>query len=193
MGISIEKVGRRSYLVGNTFAIKDRIKNAGGHWDGDKRAWWVSSAEKALELAGHPSASGGGGESAPAGGVGLGDGDRVAGKATYKGKSYLLVWEGTTSRGQAAKLAFSDGSKVFWANGGEYQVTKHYEVQRDRRSGRDEYMTFGVLKRLREKYKRARAQGNDDGIANGQRYECPECGERVTRGVGSCWETGGAH
>lgn len=190
--IQIEQVGRRFYLVGNTFAIKDQIKAAGGHWDGDKRAWWVSKAEKALEIVGHPSAApAASGEAQKPAPGGLTDGDKVEGKATYKGKPYILVWEGRTSRGQAAKLAFSDGSKVFWANAGEYQITKRYEVREYR--GRSEPMTFGRLKALREKYSRARAQGNEDGIANGQRYECPECGEYVTRGQGSCWETGCAH
>lgn len=192
MTIAIEKVGRRNYLVGNTFAIKDRIKAAGGHWDGEKRAWWVSNAEKALEIVGHPSSTPSeDGEATKPSPGGLTDEDRIEGKATYKGKPYLLVWEGITSRGQAAKLAFTDGSKMFWASAGEYQVTKRYDAREYR--GRPEPMTFGTLKRLRAKFARARAEGNEDGIAKGQRYECPECGDYVTRGQGSCWETGAAH
>lgn len=192
MGISIEKAGRRHYLVGDTFAIKDRIKAAGGHWDGDKRAWWIGNAEKALEVAGHSSSASSERQAPPT--SQLAEDDKIAGKASYKGREYIMVWEGTTSRGQACKLAFADGSKVFWAGAGEYQVTKRYEARRSSYRGRhDEPMTFGRLKALRAKYARARAEGNDDGVPNGQRYECEECGEYVTRGVGSCWETGCAH
>lgn len=192
MGITVEKVGRRHYLLGDTYGIKDRIKAAGGHWDGDRRAWWVAKVEAAVELTGHPSAATSEAEKAEAQrAAGLQDADKIAGKARYKGKEYLLVWEGTTSRGQAAKLAFSDGSKVFWANGGEYEVTKRYEAREYR--GRSEPMTFGKLKGLRGKFQRAREQGHDDGVCTGQRYECPECGDYAIRGQGTCWETGAAH
>jgi hypothetical protein len=128
-------------------------------------------------------------DKAPA--VELRDEDKIAGKARYKGKEYVMVWEGTTSRGQAAKLSFSDGSKVFWANAGEYEVVKRYEAREYR--GRTEPMTFGKLKSLRAKFQCAKAEGYDDGRPNGSRYECEECGEIVTRGQGSCWETGAAH
>ena len=30
-------------------------------------------------------------------------------------------------------------------------------------------------------------------MREGRRYECEECGEYVTSGSGSCWETGAAH
>lgn len=47
--ITIERQGQRVYLVGNTFAAKDRIKAIGGHWDGERRAWWLG-AKKAAEV-----------------------------------------------------------------------------------------------------------------------------------------------
>lgn len=36
--------------------------------------------------------------------------------ATYKGKTYRLMWEGKTKFGDKAKLAFLDGSKEFWVD-----------------------------------------------------------------------------
>lgn len=36
--------------------------------------------------------------------------------ATYKGKTYRLMWEGKTKYGDKAKLAFLDGSKEFWVD-----------------------------------------------------------------------------
>lgn len=47
MSITIECVGQRVYFCGNTFAIKDKIKSIGGHWDGERKQWWVGSAKKA--------------------------------------------------------------------------------------------------------------------------------------------------
>lgn len=38
MNIELKEEGKRVYLLGNTFAIKDRLKEAGGHW-GD----WLDS------------------------------------------------------------------------------------------------------------------------------------------------------
>lgn len=41
--IKIERQGQRVYFMGDTFRAKDRIKSMGGHWDGDRRAWWVGA------------------------------------------------------------------------------------------------------------------------------------------------------
>lgn len=46
MGITIEKQGARVYLLGDTFAHKDAIKGIGGHWDGERRAWWVGAKKE---------------------------------------------------------------------------------------------------------------------------------------------------
>lgn len=191
MAISVQHEGRRFYLVGNTFPIKDQLRSCGAKWDADRRAWWTSKLDVAERFAGaEPAASS---DAAPDSRPSdtLTDDSRIAGKATYKGKPYILVWEGETRRGRACKLAFSDGSKVFWADAADVQVTKRYDSREYR--GRVEHMTFGRLARLREKFARARGQGYEDGICDGQTYECPECGERVVRGHGSCWETGCAH
>lgn len=48
MAITIQRDGQRVYLIGDTYAAKDKIKSIGGHWDGDRRAWWVG-AKKAAE------------------------------------------------------------------------------------------------------------------------------------------------
>lgn len=172
-GITVERIGRRSYLRGNTYPIKDQLKSAGAHWDGEQRAWWIGDHGKAEELA----AKGAGGPQA--GGEERGNGasdkltadSKIAGKARYQGREYLLVWEGQTRKGFAAKLAFSDGSKIFWASQGEYQVTKRYE---ERTEGHGRYqrtrggMTFGRLQELceefAEKRKEEKALGAKDGM-----------------------------
>ena len=200
-GITIQSAGRRHYLVGNTYPIKDKLRRAGCKWDGDRKAWWTGKLDVAEELLGSaPSSSGASDvahDSRPESDR-LTDDSRIAGKAAYKGRPYLLVWEGETRRGRACKLAFADGSKIFWADATEVQVTKRYQPREERgmygrSTGRMVYMTFGRLERLRKDFAAAKSEGNDDGIRNGQRYCCDECGEYVTRGLGSCWETGAAH
>lgn len=155
MCIQIQKDGRRFYLVGNTFAIKDKLRAAGAHWDGDRKAWWTSKIDVAEQFT-----SGSSGEvpSRPEGDT-LTEDSKIAGKATYKGKQYILVWEGETKRGRACKLAFADGSKVFWAEASEVQIVKRYEAREYR--GRIENMTFGRLQRLRAEYSRDRRAGVD--------------------------------
>lgn len=88
--IEIERIGRRSYLRGNTYGIKDALRAAGAHWDAEQRAWWIGSDAKARELAGQASAA------QPAEGQErereqLGDDARLAGKARYRKGLYLLL------------------------------------------------------------------------------------------------------
>lgn len=157
--ITIQSEGRRHYLMGAPFAVKDRLRSAGCKWDADRRAWWTGKRALAEQLAAacsETAAVSGGERTAEA----LRDDDEIAGKARYKGREYLLVWEGPTKRGRAAKLAFNDGSKVFWAAAGEYQITKRYEERQDR-WGRWSGMTFGRLKRLREEHAEAKRTGVD--------------------------------
>ncbi len=95
------------------------------------------------------------------------DDQRILGKATYKGKpGYLILWMGTTSRGEAAKLAFRDGGKIFWADMADVQVDKEYH-DREYRGRMEPGMTFGRLKRLSAEY----AQAKKDGIE-----PCGKCG-----------------
>jgi hypothetical protein len=49
--VTIERTGRRSYLVGNTYDVRLKIKEAGGHWDNDRRAWWMSNHDVAAQIA----------------------------------------------------------------------------------------------------------------------------------------------
>ncbi len=155
-GISLDVQNSRIYLRGNTYPAKDKIKAAGGHWDADERAWWVGKAKltAAQEIAGAVSTS-----SAPQKPESLSDETAIRGKAAYKGKSgYLILWIGTTSRGEAVKLAFRDGSKVFWADKADVVVEKTYQ-DREWRGRTEPGMTFGRLNRLRDEYAAAKKDG----------------------------------
>lgn len=153
--IKIQSEGRRHYILGNTYAIKDQLRSAGCKWDADRKAWWTGKLDVAVGFAGTADAAP---DSRPDGDR-LTDDSRICGKATYKGRGYILVWEGETRRGRACKLGFADGSKVFWADASEVQITKRYDVHEYR--GRSEYMTFGRLNALRERFVEDRKSGID--------------------------------
>ncbi len=85
--------------------------------------------------------------------------------ATYKGKTYKLLYVGKTKFGHKAKLAFLDGSKEFWVASSD--------ISRGGSSG-------------------GSGRSSTTRRAPSGRYECPECGEYVTRGS-QCWETGARH
>ena len=49
--VTVERVGRRSYLRGDTLAVRGMLRDGGCHWDADSRAWWIGSHAAALALA----------------------------------------------------------------------------------------------------------------------------------------------
>jgi hypothetical protein len=56
--VQVTKEGRRYYLSGNTFPIKDKLRAAGAHWDRDRSSWWTSKESAALEFAAEVNAQG---------------------------------------------------------------------------------------------------------------------------------------
>lgn len=158
--IEIQAQGRRYYLVGDTYPIRQELSAAGCHFDREtppasapKGAWWTSKIDVAKRFATSEETKG---EPAPSSARDeqrdekVADDTPVLGRARHKGREYLLLWEGATKRGQAAKLAFTDGSKVFWADAAAVTVTKRYQAREHR--GQRIPMTFGRLQRLREEY-----------------------------------------
>src|SRR4051812_10682709 len=118
MAVSVEKQGQRVYLVGDTYAVRDRIKAMGGHWDGGRRAWWVG-AKKAAEaeaLAASLAAA------PPAPKAGPGDDARLKAKVTYKGRTYYVIAESA----DRCRLTVLDGSVDFWADKSACELVKVY-------------------------------------------------------------------
>lgn len=168
MSITVERIGRRSYLRGNTYPCKDAIRSAGGKWDPDQRAWWIGNDEKAREIAekcgGQPASAQGAeaGAERPAPGTDA----IVAGRCKYQGRTYYLAgrvvrgrthWDDTvdavsTRDGAKFLLHFRDGSKSFWAARAEVQIDKTYQRP----------TTIGKLQRFAQD---ARAAGGAEELA----------------------------
>jgi len=153
-------VARRIYLRGDTYAVKDSIRAIGGHWDADAKAWWCGRGKRteaeaiASQTAAPPAET--------ADRKGDGEATVVAGRATYRGRTYYIVgrtvrgrtqWDDgvaavTTGDGLKVLLAFCDGSKTFWAPRGAVEVAKIY----------DRPQTVGRLARFRRHLQLSRCQ-----------------------------------
>lgn len=84
--------------------------------------------------------------------------------ATYKGRTYKLLYLGKTKFGDKAKLGFMDGSKEFWVDAHLVTTAKAPPAS-----------CPVPLRRKQDK-----------------KYVCDECGDWVLPGT-SCWETGCIH
>ena len=114
--IAIIEESRRLYLSGNTFPIKNQLKDHGAKWDADRRMWWVGIAKRSVIEALLDKATP---KVEAAYSAGLKE-TPVLGTAAYKGRSYFVLWHGTTKRGTVAfRLSFRDGSRDFWADASE--------------------------------------------------------------------------
>lgn len=150
-GITTEVDGRRIYIKGNTYPIKDQIKALGGKWDDGRKAWWIGAAKgAALDALLAP-------EGPP-----REDPDNVivSGKARYKGRSYYV--RGATTREGRSRLRLTslDCSVDFWATLGtgddEASWERTYESAR----------TLGSIRRFMEQQKNPATR----------RGQCSECG-----------------
>jgi len=163
MSIEIRSEGRRHYLIGDTYAIRDMIRSAGGKWDPERKAWWSGKRDVAETIAAKAG-------SAPAAAQSTerqerpppGEDAIVAGRATYKGRTYYVAgrdtsrsrWEQsvthvTTRDGAKVLLYFRDGSKSFWAPCSEVQVVRPYQRPT-------------TIRRLREYAEQAKTHGTDE-------------------------------
>jgi hypothetical protein len=151
MAIATERVGARVYVTGNTYEIRGQLKNAGCHWDGDRKAWWIGAA-KASELESLIAGLG----SAPAAAQSSEQredvsGRPVYGKVEYKGRAYYVI--GISQRTGKLWLTVLDGSINFWAAETACRWTKTYEPREYR--GRREHQTLGGLRRFIERSREA--------------------------------------
>ena len=46
MAVQLKDVGRRTYILGHTYPIRDALRAAGAKWDSDARAWWIGTTKR---------------------------------------------------------------------------------------------------------------------------------------------------
>lgn len=123
--LGTETIGQRIYLTGNTYAVKDALKAAGCHWDGERRQWWIGAAkrEKIANLIAQPLPVAQDVEASRL----EHDRNNILGRAEYDDHSYYLVGRGENERGAWVRLMFRDGSKTFFKPATEVTITKTYQ------------------------------------------------------------------
>jgi hypothetical protein len=153
--LGLERVAGRLYVTGDSFAVKDRLKAAGCHWDCDRRMWWIGAAKasvvEAIVAGGAPPED----ERVP-------DDARVLGRGEYKGRTYYLI--ARTQDGGRFRLTTLDGKVSFWADASACTVTRTYEPRTT--LGHTTHTTLGGLRRFIERQKNPATR----------RGPCSECG-----------------
>lgn len=193
MSITLEKVEKRVYVVGNSFSIKDQLKAEGCHWDAERKQWWIgvgkASAIEAI-IKGDTQAV----VQTPETTSENADSIKVVGKAKYKGKTYYVRWVGQCKNGEyKAHLTTIDAKISFWAacarpheqidgNGDIACVLKTYQSRTVGygRYAHEEHTTLGSLRRFIERQKNPETRIG----------ECTECGHHGPSGQ-RCTECGG--
>jgi hypothetical protein len=146
MSVELVERGARLYVAGDTYAIKDRLKEAGCHWDGERRQWWIGKGKRkeieALLDAPPPS------KAEVAARRLEQDRNHITGRASFNGHDYYVVGDGHNERGGWVRLMFRDGSKTFYKDVSEVEITKSYEKPR----------TLAAL----QEFARQMREGNDE-------------------------------
>lgn len=170
--VALEKVGTRIYLTGDTFPVKDKIKSIGGHWDGDRKAWWVGTAKAADaqklidDLSATPAVETKPTKQDP-------HDIRLTGKGRYKGREYFVgavTRDGTKVR--LLTLPDANGEFLdFWALCSDVEQIKTYQPREVRRGyGRHTetvHTTLGSIASFVAKSRRAESQIKEGHIPEG--------------------------
>lgn len=187
--MTIEKAGRRYYITGDTYSLREPLKSAGCHWDAERRAWWTSKLDVAEQFAATDSPA-----KAPSAEARAEDPDqiRLVGKGRYKGRIYYIRWMGATRKGtRAARLVTLDAKLDFWADLDQVEIVKEYRPREERGqygrpTGRMEYTTLGGIRDYIARMKHDDPQGVGRGVPNGYYMRggqilssgCAECSRR---------------
>lgn len=101
--MKVTKKGKRFFIEGYTYPIKDKLKARGCRWDKDSKSWYTEDVEVARDIRDNP----------PKETVAM-NARVIIAKATYKEREYPVTW----IKGEGMKLVFTDGTAVFWAKEG---------------------------------------------------------------------------
>jgi len=184
--MTIKQEGRRYYIMGDTYSLRERLKSAGCHWDADRRAWWTGDRATADKFATAQTPQSTAKAENP-------DEIRLVGKAKYKGRTYYIRWMGQTSRGtQAARLVSLDATIDFWADLDQIEIVKRYEPREERgrygrSTGRTVHTTLGSIRSYIERMKREDPQGIGRDLPDGYYVRG---GEILATGCSECASLG---
>ena len=136
--LSVERIGRRSYIVGETYSVRTALRDAGAHWDPGRKAWWLGKAADAQALVERyaPRAAAAAAkrdeqsDEQRKADLLARDRDAILGRATRNGHTYYLVGQGTGDRGPWVRLLYRDGSRTTFAPADEVQITARYQRPR---------------------------------------------------------------
>ncbi len=159
--MAILEVGKRLYVTGNTYAIKDQLKSIGCHWDADRKQWWIGKAKQA-DL--QKIVDGNSGASQSSGGYVAPTAEELSqkpcsGQVEYKGRKYYVV--GQSSKTSKLLLTVLDCSISFWAAQSDCRWVKRYEArERTYNYGRyteTVHQTVGGIRKFIERSKHDRS------------------------------------
>lgn len=166
MTLTVEQVGRRVYVVGDTFSLRERLKQAGCSWDADRRQWWIGAARRqaVVDIVAKADVS-------PQTAYKKASPEELSnlpchGKVTYKNRQYYVV--GRTRDGVKLHLTVLDCSIDFWAAASDCAWARRYTPHRsDRRYGDYRQQTVGRIRAFVSREEAAKQRG--DAV-------CAECG-----------------
>lgn len=163
MRLEVMDHGRRSYVFGDTYSLRERLRQIGAKWDPDRRGWYVPISDKSkLEDLVDEVLSDRGVDAPPASlsmasDNGPGEDGVVFGRAVYKDRPcYVAGWVErgrtrfddfvhpvTTKDGTKLLLYSMDGKKKWWAPESSVRIERMYQKPK----------TIGSIKRFVESLK----------------------------------------
>lgn len=173
--LGVEKVGQRIYVTGNTYPFRAKLKQAGCHWDGQRKQWWIGASKEAeiRALVATPA------ECSDEGSAERSlDDCSVYGKVSYTSNggntgTYYVIGESGRTDTPRVRLTDLAGKIDFWVDLSAVSWVKRYSPREERGAygrptGRTRYQTLGGLRRFVERSRRADQRGD---------ARCAECNQ----------------
>lgn len=187
MTLTVEKTGRRWYFLGNTYSIKDQLKQEGCKWDPERKAWWTGKQGVADKFSGDIQPTE---KSEDQKREELSSKD-CFGKVKYKGKLYYVI--GRSGSGKL-HLTVLDCSIDFWATEDSCVWEKRYAAKSHwggyGRGQVEQYQSVASIRRFIDRTKSestAERESREDRAHAYREYGgvC-RCDKPVHEGDGSC-------
>lgn len=153
MKVTLEKEGNRYYVTGDTFALKNKLKEAGFRWDSHRRAWWTADQALATTFEGEFEPE----DATEARTVETRSSAICTGKVTYNDKTYYII--GHSSDGQKINLTPLNCQIDFWVERDNCTLTKEYRSHSFQ--GKKTHQTVGSIREFVNKLKADNTEPNN--------------------------------